>query len=86
MLGKSGLLLFIVWVVNSNADERDVIVPRRTCLAIAGIPWQLIQRNNNRSACFYHEEGYLYYLENLGVQARKHGCLVHAYSEHQDDN
>jgi len=54
-------------------------VPRRARLAIAGIPWHIIQRGNNRCACFYHEEDYRFYLEQLGAQARKFGCLVHAY-------
>jgi REP element-mobilizing transposase RayT len=54
-------------------------VPRRARLAIAGIPWHIIQRGNNRGACFFHEEDYRFYLEQLGTQARKFSCLVHAY-------
>ena len=29
-------------------------MPRRARLSIAGIPWHIIQRGNNRSACFFH--------------------------------
>lgn len=54
-------------------------MPRRARLAIAGIPWHIIQRGNNRSACFFREQDYLYYLEQLEEQARKFGCQVHAY-------
>lgn len=54
-------------------------MPRRARLAIAGIPWHIIQRGNNRSPCFYHEEDYQFYLEQLELQAMKFGCLVHAY-------
>ena len=54
-------------------------MPRRARLAIAGITWHIIQRGNNRSACFYREEDYLFYLIQLDTQARKFGCLVHAY-------
>lgn len=54
-------------------------MPRRARLAIAGIPWHIIQRGNNRCACFYHEADYLYYLAQLETKARKYGCLVHAY-------
>ena len=54
-------------------------MPRRARLAVAGIPWHIIQRGNNRGACFFHEEDYRFYLEQLGTQARKFGCLVHAY-------
>jgi putative transposase len=54
-------------------------VPRRARLAIAGTPWHIIQRGHNRCACFFHEEDYRFYLEQLGTQAQKFGCLVHAY-------
>ena len=54
-------------------------MPRRARLAVPGIPWHIIQRGNNRSACFFAEEDYRRYLDTLGEQARKHGCLIHAY-------
>lgn len=54
-------------------------MPRRARLAIPGIPWHIIQRGNNRSACFYTEADYRCYLDTLGEQATKHGCAVHAY-------
>jgi putative transposase len=54
-------------------------MPRRARLAIAGIPWHIIQRGNNRSACFYADEDYLRYLDTLGELSKKHGCAVHAY-------
>jgi putative transposase len=54
-------------------------MPRRARLSIAGIPWHIIQRGNNRSACFYAEEDYQRYLATLEEQAEKQGCRVHAY-------
>jgi len=54
-------------------------MPRRARLAIPGIPWHIIQRGNNRSACFYAEADYRRYLDTLGEQADKHGCALHAY-------
>ena len=54
-------------------------MPRRARLAVAGIPWHIIQRGNNRSVCFYTEADYQYYLEILAAQADKHGCQIHAY-------
>lgn len=54
-------------------------MPRRARLAIAGIPWHIIQRGNNRSACFYADEDYLRYLDTLKEMAQKYGCSVHAY-------
>lgn len=54
-------------------------MPRRARIAIAGIPWHVIQRGNNRSACFYAEEDYRRYLETLYEQASKQDCAIHAY-------
>lgn len=54
-------------------------MPRRARLSIPGIPWHIIQRGNNRTACFYADEDYRRYLDTLGEQAEKHGCQIHAY-------
>ncbi len=54
-------------------------MPRRPRLAIGGIPWHIIQRGNNRSACFYSEQDYQYYLQTLGEQSKKYDCAIHAY-------
>jgi putative transposase len=54
-------------------------MPRRARLAIPGIPWHIIQRGNNRSACFYADADYHRYLETLQQQAVAHGCSIHAY-------
>jgi putative transposase len=59
--------------------DKEVVVPRRARLAVPGIPWHIIQRGNNRSACFYAEVDYRRYLQDLGVQAVRCGCKVHAY-------
>jgi putative transposase len=39
----------------------------------------LIQRGNNRPACFFAKADYLFYLEHLADQARKHDCAIHAW-------
>ncbi|MBI4006647.1 MAG: transposase [Gammaproteobacteria bacterium] len=54
-------------------------MPRRPRLAVAGIPWHIIQRGNNHSACFYAEQDYQYYLQTLREQAEKYQCAIHAY-------
>lgn len=54
-------------------------MPRRARLAIAGIPWHIIQRGNNRSACFFTDEDRFYYLDQLQRQSREFGCHIHAY-------
>jgi putative transposase len=54
-------------------------MPRRPRLALPGIPWHIIQRGNNRSACFYDDSDYLFYLDTLAEQAEKVHCRIHAY-------
>ena len=54
-------------------------MPRRPRLRLAGIPFHVIQRGNNRSACFLSEADYRRYLRDLLVQSRAHGVAVHAY-------
>lgn len=54
-------------------------MPRRARVLLPGVPIHLIQRGNNRSACFYADEDYRFYLDHLTEQAVKHGCTLHAY-------
>ena len=54
-------------------------MPRRARLSVPGIPWHIIQRGNNRTACFYTDEDYRLYLELLEELSNKFGCAVHAY-------
>lgn len=54
-------------------------MPRRPRLAIGGIPWHIIQRGNNRMACFYSDDDYRIYLQTLQQQAKKYHCAIHAY-------
>lgn len=54
-------------------------MPRRPRLSLSGIPWHIIQRGNNRAACFYAEEDYRRYLDELAAQTRRFGCAIHAY-------
>ena len=52
---------------------------RRARLALPGIPLHLIQRGNNRQACFFADEDYRFYLDWLTEHAVKTDCHVHAY-------
>ena len=54
-------------------------MPRRARVAIARVPWHIIQRGNNRSACFFSQNDYCLYLHLLKEQSSKHGCAIHAY-------
>ncbi len=55
------------------------LMPRRPRIIIPGIPLHLIQRGNNRQACFYTDEDYCFYLDWLQKYSRETGCSVHAY-------
>jgi len=54
-------------------------MPRRARLLLPGVPLHIIQRGNNRQACFYAPEDYRFYLEWLGECADKAQCRIHAY-------
>lgn len=54
-------------------------MPRRSRLILPEIPVHVIQRGNNRQACFYAVEDYHFYLEHLAEQSKKAGCAIHAY-------
>jgi putative transposase len=54
-------------------------MPRQPRITAAAIPHHIIQRGNNRSACFYAEDDYLLYLEWLHKYAVEKECKVHAY-------
>ena len=54
-------------------------MPRRARLTVAGIPHHIIQRGNNKQACFYTENDYLAYLSWLRDYSILCECQVHAY-------
>lgn len=54
-------------------------MPRRPRLVLPGTPLHLIQRGNNRDACFYADADYSFYLDWLEQYAEKYHCYVHAY-------
>ena len=55
-------------------------MPRRARISLPNVPLHLIQRGNNRQACFFADEDYLFYLDWLGNSAAKAGCIIHAYA------
>lgn len=54
-------------------------MPRRARLTLAGVPHHLIQRGNNRQACFYAIRDYQIYLDWLEQYANICNCEIHAY-------
>ena len=54
-------------------------MPRRNRLDQPGLPHHVIQRGNNRSACFFADADFLSYLRWLRMAARDHSVAIHAY-------
>ena len=54
-------------------------MPRRPRLVLPGVPLHVIQRGNNRQACFFADEDYRFYLDWLAEYAVKCACVIHAY-------
>ena len=52
---------------------------RHPRLALAGVPMHVIQRGNNRGACFVGDSDRRLYLECLSDAAKRHECEIHAY-------
>ena len=48
-------------------------------LVFPDVALHIIQRGNNRNACFAHDSDYLTYLSTLRQLSLKHECKVHAY-------
>ena len=54
-------------------------MPRRARIVLPNTPLHIIQRGNNRQACFFANEDYRRYLDWLNEYAQKTACRVHAY-------
>lgn len=54
-------------------------MPRKSRFNLVGIPQHVIQRGNNREPCFFAEEDYRRYLDDLSESASKFHCRFHAY-------
>jgi putative transposase len=46
---------------------------------LPGIPLHVIQRGNNRTACFFSDQDRAFFLLHLGRLLRPSGCVLHAY-------
>ncbi len=47
-------------------------------LDLPSVAHHIAQRGNDRQACFADHADYLYYRQDLGEAAQKHGCALHA--------
>ena len=64
-------------MIGSSSPDRNMArIPR---IDLAGIAQHIVQRGNDRQACFADDADYLHYRQELGEAAYKHDCAVHAY-------
>ena len=54
-------------------------MPRKPRFILPGIPQHVIQRGNNREPCFFAEQDYHRYIDELRRSAEKCACRIHAY-------
>lgn len=54
-------------------------MPRRARHYVPGLPYHVVQRGNNREACFIEPENYQFYLELWQEVSKRYGVAVHAY-------
>ena len=49
-------------------------------LYVPGCSHHIIQRGNNRCACFFEKRDYAFYLQQLDISAKKFGVAIHAFA------
>jgi len=54
-------------------------MPRPPRLELPGVAHHVIQRGNNRGACFFGDTDRRFYLKCLEDAAKRRSCEVHAY-------
>jgi putative transposase len=54
-------------------------MPRRARSYLPGLPYHIVQRGNNREACFIEPENYQFYLQLWQELPSRNGVAVHGY-------
>ena len=54
-------------------------MPRRARMYLTGHPYHIVQRGNNREACFVEPENYQFYMDLWKECSDQYGVAVHAY-------
>lgn len=52
---------------------------RKQRIGLPGVPQHVVQRGNNKQACFFNEADYYFFLATLYESLENNGCLMHAY-------
>jgi len=54
-------------------------MPGKPRMYLADVPSHIVQRGNDRHACFFEDENYLFYLHCHEESCKRYGVAVHAY-------
>lgn len=54
-------------------------MPRKPRMYLPGVPSHIVQRGNDRNACFFTNDDYCFYLECLGEASQRYAVALHAY-------
>lgn len=54
-------------------------MPRKPRMYLPDVPFHVIQRGNNRQACFFNNSDYQFYLRCLADAGRRYKVAIHAY-------
>ena len=54
-------------------------MPRKPRMYLAGVPSHIVQRGNDRNACFFEKDDYHFYLQCLGEACLRYAVSLHAY-------
>lgn len=54
-------------------------MPRKPRIYLPGVPNHIVQRGNDRQACFFEEENYQFYLHCLEESCQRYEVSLHAY-------
>lgn len=54
-------------------------MPRPARIEVPGVPLHIVQRGNNRSACFFNDLDRRFYLKCVAEASVARGCEIHAY-------
>lgn len=55
-------------------------MPRHARQAMAGIPYHVIHRGNNRQTIFFHKKDYQFFIDSLGLAKEKYPCRIYSFA------
>lgn len=74
------ILSLISFTLNVNYSLiNGSIMARLPRFNLPGIPQHIIQRGNNRQACFFYEHDYIVYLDKLNEYSKKYNVQIHSF-------